>query len=133
MATEAPAHHREQPAGVIVATLTCETRHPRQRKHRGGHALLDGLLHGPAPFARIGDHRCDVGKLAIDGEELGIVTDDAHTRAREPARHVGAHPARADESDVHRAGAYHAIRRDAMSAAVTMSAPPTSVRASGSS
>ena len=65
---------------------------------------------------------------------IRIEADDAHAAAREPARHVAAHAAEADDADVHGAmlpNPVHALRRDARTAAPTIIAAPTRVRSVG--
>ena len=59
---EAGAHHGEQPARVVRAALARKAAHQRERDHRRGHAELDRFERGPAPFARVGDHRRDAAR-----------------------------------------------------------------------
>src|SRR4051812_5774105 len=52
VAAESMAHCRENFFGERVVLARAETRVQRCGQHVGRHGLLDGRLHGPAPFAR---------------------------------------------------------------------------------
>jgi len=69
MTAESLAHHREQLARVVAATLARKARHQRERKHGRRDAPSYRFLDRPATLARIRDDGSHVAQSWVVGEK----------------------------------------------------------------